>query len=1064
MIVALLWNGQKPYRYRKKELFIQCNIHPHAFERLAKSLHFHRRVEIKGNLEFICNDSIPIIIAADSKANLIYLEELIIAESASLSEGAWVYLATLIPFVEKVTIKKQELCTKFTETLMSTCKELGYKVKTKELRIFSCCENKGDISQLTDFFRLVHEVQLNGMKLSLDCIGSIVVAVAKTAGKGAREGIKHPLRHLSIENCDVSEEGFGCELMRVARFIEQIELIENNISHENLKAMARCLLDWRSCDETEVSLRKLTLRCKSLGGNGLAADIINLGSLVKHFDLSENESFDANDIHGMRTTLSQLIAYRVKMKEYKKLCKQKRNFFWDTQITKLQENFNKQNFWNVWKEFDERITEESIAIKDGKKWELHYRSLFLAPPSSANKFDNDNIQNSTFHTQLNEPITNSEIMKSVNQLKTNKSAGIDRISNEMIKHATPDVIATIKNIFNIFLDKAAIPQSWCQGLITPIYKKGNKMDPGNYRGICVANAMLKLLCIILNNRLTNYSVDKNIIHPNQIGFQRNCRTTDHIFTLKTLINKHVQDKSKQKVHAAFIDFAKAFDTVWHHGLFFKLRNKGINGNFLQLIQSIYNSTECAVKIGSKHTKFFKCSRGVRQGCPLSPTLFNIYINDLIDNLEKINPTPLTLQDKKISCLMYADDIIILSSSHKGLQDCLDTLASFCNNWKLSINKSKSKCMTFYKRKCKYNRNFFIDDTPLENVTEYTYLGLTVDAKCSFKETLEMLSCKAHRAIYALNSRYQLKHLPIQAALKLFDSTIVPILLYGSEVWSIYENVDDKEWDSNRIEKIHTQFLKRILGVNRSTTNIMVRGELGRYPLRIQTDSRTINFAKHISEECKPSALVHYSMEYEKSITNRKTIISYINDLSDKLTKNEVSKKLITEHSKSNIKKILEANYQLSWKSRIKNCSKALTYGSYKNRINLEAYLSLITNRADRRIMSKLRLSDHCLTIERGRHCKPPIERDKRFCLSCKDKIEDETHFILECDMFKEERVTFLHYTKDIYPNFETIPTLEQKLIFLQTNENCHFLETFTRYLNTTYKLRSQNETQKIDDA
>ena len=62
------------------------------------------------------------------------------------------------------------------------------------------------------------------------------------------------------------------------------------------------------------------------------------------------------------------IAYREKMKEYKKLCKQKRNFFWDTQITKLQENFNKQNFWNVWKEFDERITEESIAIKDGKKW------------------------------------------------------------------------------------------------------------------------------------------------------------------------------------------------------------------------------------------------------------------------------------------------------------------------------------------------------------------------------------------------------------------------------------------------------------------------------------------------------------------------------------------------------------------------------------------------------------------------------------------------------------------------------------------------------------------------
>ena len=171
--------------------------------------------------------------------------------------------------------------------------------------------------------------------------------------------------------------------------------------------------------------------------------------------------------------------------------------------------------------------------------------------------------------------------------------------------------------------------------------------------------------------------------------------------------------------------------------------------------------------------------------------------------------------------------------------------------------------------------------------------------------------------------------------------------------------------------------------------------------------------------------------------------------------------LITEHSKSNIKQILEANYQLSWKSKMKTCSKALTYGSYKNRINLEAYLSLITNRADRRIMTKLRLSDHCLIMERGRHYKPPIERDKRFCSSCKDKIEDETHFILECDMFKEARETFLNVTKDTYPNFETIPTSQQKLIFLQTNENCHFLETFARYLNTIYKLRSQNEIQKI---
>ena len=152
-----------------------------------------------------------------------------------------------------------------------------------------------------------------------------------------------------------------------------------------------------------------------------------------------------------------------------------------------------------------------------------------------------------------------------------------------------------------------------------------------------------------------------------------------------------------------------------------------NCNFIQLIQNIYNSKECAIKIGPKHTQVFKCSRGIRQGCPLSPTLFNNYIDDLIDELEKTNPAPLTLQDKNISCLMCADDIIILSSSHKGLQDCLDTLPSFCNNWKLSINKSKSECTTFYKSKCKYSRNFFIDDTPLKK--SYRIYILRIDCRC-----------------------------------------------------------------------------------------------------------------------------------------------------------------------------------------------------------------------------------------------------------------------------------------------------------------------------------------------
>ena len=249
---------------------------------------------------------------------------------------------------------------------------------------------------------------------------------------------------------------------------------------------------------------------------------------------------------------------------------------------------------------------------------------------------------------------------------------------------------------------------------------------------------------------------------------------------------------------------------------------GINGSFLEILQNIYENTECAVKIGSQHTNFFKYLKGVRQGCPLSPTLFNIFLDDLVKDLNNANTSPLQFENEPITCLLYADDIIILSSTHTGLQNCLDVLHDYCNKWKLSINKSKSKCMTFYKNCSKYKHTFFIDTAELQNVTEFTYLGIKLDAACSFKQTLQLLSSKANSAIFALNSRYKIKHLPIVAALKLFDSTIAPILLYGSEVWGAFEISTPDQWDKTSfISFIHFYLFRH--GSPVSPSELLFRG-------------------------------------------------------------------------------------------------------------------------------------------------------------------------------------------------------------------------------------------------
>ena len=140
-----------------------------------------------------------------------------------------------------------------------------------------------------------------------------------------------------------------------------------------------------------------------------------------------------------------------------------------------------------------------------------------------------------------------------------------------------------------------------------------------------------------------------------------------------------------------MDFKKAFDSLWHEGFFFKLKKIGIRGKTRELIKDIYKKTNCAVvKSGNVITSFFDYTKGVRQGCPLSPILFNIYVNDLFETMNNDNDGDIFLEEHKANILMYADDLIILSESKEGLQKQIGKLENYCTKWRLQINEKKRK--------------------------------------------------------------------------------------------------------------------------------------------------------------------------------------------------------------------------------------------------------------------------------------------------------------------------------------------------------------------------------------
>lgn len=217
---------------------------------------------------------------------------------------------------------------------------------------------------------------------------------------------------------------------------------------------------------------------------------------------------------------------------------------------------------------------------------------------------------------LDYKITSKEIVDAIHHLMNGKASGLDGIPSEMLKAGCTMLTPLFQKLFNFIFSNSLYPVQWSSAYISPIYKSGDSSMPENYRGIAINSCIGKLFNTVLNNRLDKYLIDNNLINKCQIGFSKKARTSDHIFVLKTLIDKYINRKGG-KLFACFIDLRKAFDTVIHAGIRYKLIKYGISGKFYSIIKDM----ELCVRINNKITPTFKSFVGVKQGEVLSPNLF-----------------------------------------------------------------------------------------------------------------------------------------------------------------------------------------------------------------------------------------------------------------------------------------------------------------------------------------------------------------------------------------------------------------------------------------------------------
>ena len=333
-------------------------------------------------------------------------------------------------------------------------------------------------------------------------------------------------------------------------------------------------------------------------------------------------------------------------------------------------------------------------------------------------------------------------------MKIGKAAGIDKLIPELLKSFDDNMLDIILLVLNQIFQNGIFPEEWAIGVIIILFKDGETNDLNNYRGITLLSVLGKILIGVLNDRLSELCLKDNILDENQCGFRKGYRTSDHIFTLLTLINHFTKVKNK-RLYVCFVDFRKAFDKVSHSVLWAKLLKYGIEGKFVNIIKSMYEQVKSCVRGKTGLTDLFQYKRGVRQGCLLSPILFALFLNDLQDNLFEGGSKGINLWDITICALLYADDLVLIAETEYDLKLQMDILGNYAHKYKMEINSKKTKVMIFNERnKTKSETAFSKIGTHVIMVTDqYKYLGIIISNNGSFKNHTKMILEKAEKCMY-----------------------------------------------------------------------------------------------------------------------------------------------------------------------------------------------------------------------------------------------------------------------------------------------------------------------------
>lgn len=477
----------------------------------------------------------------------------------------------------------------------------------------------------------------------------------------------------------------------------------------------------------------------------------------------------------------------------------------------------------------EVLTQEG-PIRDA--WALHFERLAADPTgNSRNPTKWANWIESSPHQhmeKLDRPISVEEIEEAIKRMKRCKAPGADGIPADLLKLAClgeeNSFLLTIHSMINFMFKHGVIPGAWCQSVVVAIPKKGDPTDMNNYRGISLMGSVLKLLMIVISGRLNEAMEAGGLFSQSQAGFRKSEECITQVACLVELCRRRrLEDRP---TYLTFIDLKKAYDTVPHEALMAKLHYYGVRGRTLKFIRELYTRSTIAVRCGDGTSEPVPLKRGVRQGCPLSPVLFNVFINDILDDTGALG-VPMGTQ--RVPGLLFADDLVCTTPNRMKTEQLNAHLSRWLRDNEMTVGIQKCGIMVVggdQARLIRKPERWKLGVQTIPIVEEYTYLGINFHRDLLTSSMMRGRLGGARELVRKMAPFMLHASIPAPMKVAVIKAIVHPRLMFGAEVYGMNKRI------TRAMQKYLNQICKMAIGVRGSSpiSNVALWRELDMPPV------------------------------------------------------------------------------------------------------------------------------------------------------------------------------------------------------------------------------------------